>query len=136
MCYKCFPGRFFHMPRPKRPRRWLLYIPPAFLLALSIFTVFGEGGGLHLWRLWQEKEKLEEKNFLLQTENEMLRERIYRLRHDDRYLERVAREELNLVHPGEIIYRFATSESKRDRSRPITDPIPDSPPSSARKSRR
>ncbi|MBI2358039.1 MAG: septum formation initiator family protein [Deltaproteobacteria bacterium] len=124
------------MPRLKRPHRPILYLLSVFLVTLSIFTVFGERGGLHLWRLWQEKKKLEEKNFLLQRENEILRERVYRLRHDDRYLEKIAREELNLVRPGEIIYRFASSESKRNRSQPVIDPISDPPRSSAQKPRR
>jgi len=48
----------------------------------------------------------------------MLRDRIYRLRHDDLYLEKIAREELGLVRPGEIIYRFVSPESKKER--PIT----------------
>jgi cell division protein FtsB len=114
----------------------LRYVLSALLVTLSVFTIFGERGGLHLWRLWQEKKRLEEKNFRLQMENEILRERVYRLRHDDRYLERIVREELNLVRPGEIIYRFASSESKRHRSQPIIDPVSDSPPSSAQKPRR
>lgn len=124
------------MPRPKKPHRFILYVLSALLVTLSLFTVFGERGGLHLWRLWQEKKRLEEKNFLLQRENESLRERVYRLRHDDRYLEKIAREELNLVRPGEIIYRFASSDSKRNRSRPVIDPASESPRSSAQKPRR
>ena len=124
------------MPRLNRPRRWILYLVSSLLVTLSVFTIFGERGALHLWRLGQEKKRLEEKHFLLQKENEILRERIYRLRHDDGYLERIAREELNLVRPGEITYRFASSESKRNRTRPITDAISESPPSSAQKPRR
>lgn len=79
---------------------------------------------------------MEEKNFLLQKENELLRERIYRLRHDDLYLERIAREDLNLVRPGEIIYRFASSESKRNRNKLVTDSTSGSSQSSERKLRR
>jgi cell division protein FtsB len=41
-----------------------------------------------------------------------LRQRVLRLRHDDAYLEKLAREELNLVRPGEIVYRFPPSKSK------------------------
>jgi cell division protein FtsB len=54
---------------------------------------------------------LDDKNFQLQRSNAMLRERIHRLRHDDRHLEKLAREELGLVREGEIVYRFASSES-------------------------
>lgn len=124
------------MARSKRPKRGLVYVLSALLVTLSLFTVFGERGALHLWRLWQEKKRLEERNFVLQKENEILRERIYRIRHDDRYLERIAREELNLVRPGEIIYRFPSAESKRDRNKPITGGLSQSPPSWERKPRR
>ncbi len=70
----------------------------------------------HLWRLWEEKKQLEEKNFLLQKENETLRERAHRILHDDLFLEKVAREELGLVRPGEMVYRFAAADSKRTKA--------------------
>lgn len=98
--------------------RALLYASAALIVTLALFAIFGERGALHLWRLRQEKRKIDEKNFLLQRENELLRERIYRLRHDDLYLEKVAREELGLVRPGEILYRFVSPESRKEK--PIT----------------
>jgi len=124
------------MARSKRPKRGLVYFVSALLVTLSLFTVFGGNKINKPWRLGQEKTRLEERNFVLQKENEILRERIYRLRHDDRYLERIAREELNLVRPGEIIYRFADTESKRDRNKPVTGGLSQSPPSWERKARR
>ena len=121
------------MPSPKSSRRWLLYVFSALLATLSVFTVFGERGVLHLWRLWDEKTKLEERNFVLHNENESLRERIDRIRHDDAYLEKIAREELGLVRPGEIIYRFGGSESKKKRAAAFSAPAAPPPPSSERK---
>ena len=100
---------------------------------LSFFTVFGERGALHLWRLWDEKAKLAERNFVLHKENESLRERIDRIRRDDAYLEKIAREELGLVRPGEIIYRFGGSESKKRRAGAFNAPAAPPPPSSERK---
>ena len=110
------------MSRSKKPQRLVLYISCVVLVGLSLFTTFGERGLLHLWRLWGEQKKLDEANFLLQKENEVLRERIYRLRHDDLYLEKIAREDLGLARPGEIIYRFTSSESKRNRPRSLSEP--------------
>lgn len=123
------------MSQSKKPQRLVLYISCVLLVSLSLFTTFGERGLLHLWRLWGEQKKLDEANFLLQKENEILRERIYRLRHDDLYLEKIAREDLGLVRPGEIIYRFTSSESKRNRARGISEPPPESSRSSERKAR-
>ncbi len=115
--------RFFSlfMPQAGRSRSWMLYIFCALLLSLSLFTTFGERGLLHLWRLRGEQGNLDDSNFLLQKENEVLRERIHRLRHDDLYLEKIAREDLGLVRPAEIIYRFASAESKRNRARALSD---------------
>lgn len=123
------------MSQSKKPQRLVLYISCVVLVGLSLFTTFGERGLLHLWRLWGEQKKLDEANFLLQKENEILRERIYRLRNDDLYLEKIAREDLGLVRPGEIIYRFTSSESKRNRARSISEPPPESSRSSERKAR-
>ena len=71
----------------------------------------------------------------MQKENEALRERIYRLRHDDLYLEKIAREDLGLVRPEEIIYRFPSSESKRNRGRTVGEIPSESPPPPAQKPR-
>jgi cell division protein FtsB len=79
------------------PQRWFLYLLGFFILLLAVLTTVGERGALHLWRLHGEKAQLDEQNYRLQKENETLRQRIHRLRHDDFYLEKIAREELNLV---------------------------------------
>ncbi len=109
------------MSQSSRSQRWVLYAFCAFIVTLSLFTTFGERGLLHLWRLWGERRELSETNFLLQKENELLRERIYRLRHDDLYLEKIAREDLGLVRPGEIVYRFTSAESKIDRAKALSE---------------
>ena len=114
------------------PRRWLIYILGFFILLLSVFTAVGERGAVHLWRLRAEKAKLDDQNYRMQLENESLRQRIYRLRHDDFYLEKLAREELSLVRPGEVIYRFPASEAKKRFSAPLSE----SRPSKERKERK
>ena len=43
-------------------------------------------------------------------ENAALRERIARLNFDDAYLQRLIRQELGYVLPGEFVYRFPKSE--------------------------
>jgi hypothetical protein len=73
-------------------------------------------------RLKGEKRALDEKNFLLQKENADLRDRIHRLHNDNLYLERIAREELNLVRPGEIVYRFAQTVGSKDKPASIAHP--------------
>ena len=108
------------------PQRWLIYLFSALIVLLALITVIGERGVLHLWRLRGEKNRLDEQNFRLQKENEALRQRIYRIRNDNAYLEKLAREELNLVRPGEIVYRFSNPANRpanqKPESRPNTKP--------------
>lgn len=115
------------------PQRWLFYLLGCFILLLAVFGTVGERGVFHLWRLHGEKGKLDEQNYRLQKENEALRQRIHRLRHDDFYLEQIAREELNLVRPGEVIYRFSSAEGRKSRATGLIARPSESRPSAARK---
>ena len=75
------------------------------LVALGVVAVLGDHGLLHLRRLQGEQTALDQTAVQLQQRNEALRERIQRLQSDDRYIEQLAREQIGLVKPGEIIYR-------------------------------
>ena len=115
-------------------QRHLLYLLGGLILLLAVVTVVGERGAIHLWRLRGEKSRIDEQNYRLQKENEVLRQRVLRIRNDNHYLEKLAREELNLVRPGEIIYRFPKSKPDKDRRNLLNeDPTAESRPSSARK---
>ncbi len=78
----------------------------ALATALLTTMVFGTRGLLHLRALRREEGALTDRIAATLHENDQLRARLQRLREDDRYLERVAREQLGFVHRGEIIYRF------------------------------
>lgn len=90
-----------------------LWLPATLLLyVLLVFsTVSGDRGVLHLQSLSAEQEGLEAQVFILLRENEALRECIARLKTDDIFLERVVREEIGFVRPGEIVYRFQAASS-------------------------
>lgn len=122
--------------RVKISFRWKLYLLLSLILVLLVYTIVGERGALHLWRLRGEKAKLDDQNYRLQKDNEFLRQRISRLRNDNFYLEKLAREELNLVRPGEVIYRFPPSERRKGRARAFSDPPSEPRPSEERKARR
>jgi len=116
--------------------RWPLYLLTALILLLFVYTILGERGAIHLWRLRGEKITLDEKNYRLQKENEALRQRISRLRTNDLYLEQVAREELNLVRPGEVIYRFPSTQPRKSWTPVLSAPPPESPLSAAQRAPR
>jgi|SRR6185369_6124023 cell division protein FtsB len=80
--------------------------------ALITAMVFGSRGVVHLRTLTTEQDDVGRRIALLLHENEQLRDRIHKLRTDDRTLERLAREQLGFTRPGEVIYRFG------DRGRP------------------
>ena len=115
------------------PQRWPAYLIGLLIVLLSLVTIIGERGALHLWRLRGEKSRLDEQNYRLQKENEALRQRISRIRNNDDYLEKIAREELNLVRPGDIVYRFQNQASRRAPRQEPTDEAPERRPEAARK---
>lgn len=115
--------------RFRLPPSWPLYLLALLILALSLVTLVGERGALHLWRLRGEKNQLDEQNYRLQKDNETLRQRIARIREDNHYLEKLAREELNLVRPGEVVYRFPKADSRYHRNSAANEAAAGSPPS-------
>jgi len=110
---------------PSRSRLFCLGLS-LFVLFVLFLTAFGERGLLHLRRLRQENRTLEERIFILMHDNRELRSRITRLRTDDGFLEKVAREKLGLAKEGEIIYRFhrRTELSEASVSEPSERSLP------------
>ena len=75
---------------------------PLILITVS-FLVLNAFGATYLatYRLHREAARLDREVQRLQRENAQLREEIRRL-HTPQYIERLAREQLGLVKPGEI----------------------------------
>jgi cell division protein FtsB len=83
------------------------YLIPAGCLAFILFfTVFGERGLLRIYEMRQEKQRIDGKVTELKTENDKLRTEIAALHNDRYHLERIARKDLGLVKPNEVIYQF------------------------------
>jgi cell division protein FtsB len=115
--------------RLRLPHKWALYGWASLITLLLIYAVVGERGAIHLWRLQGEKSKLDEQNYRLQKENEALRQKVTRLRRDNYFLEKIAREELNMARPGEVIYRFRAPQSSTTQSPSAIRPVPQPAPS-------
>ena len=92
------------------PGRWLLRLLLAGVLAISIgylpYRVYGPDGVARALRLERDLTQLEGDNRRLQQENHGMRQQIHSLKRDRAYVERVARDELGLVRPGDIIFQF------------------------------
>lgn len=118
------------------PQRWPVYLIGLLIVLLALVTLVGERGALHLWRLRGEKARLDEQNYRLQKENESLRQRVQSIRNDDDYLEKLAREELNMTRPGEIIYRFQAPGTRDAPQRKTNEPASQPRPAAAQKAHR
>ncbi len=87
-------------------RRWPWFI--AFLLFATLVAVSaGDRGLVRLFRLRAEHRRIEAKNAEIEADNARLREEVRRLREDRRTIEKIAREELGMACPREIVYQFA-----------------------------
>jgi len=74
------------------------------LVALIVGALFGDRGVLHLIEQRHRAQALAHELGLLQAENARLAEEIVALRSDPRAIEKLAREELGLLRPGETVF--------------------------------
>jgi cell division protein FtsB len=74
--------------------------------ALVAAILFGSRGLLRLRTLTTEEAAIKQRIGGLLLENQRLRTQLHALRTDDRYVERLAREQLGFVRPGDVVYRF------------------------------
>ena len=103
------------LPKPGLVRQivatpWLtlvLIMSSLFLLAMMTFTVWGDRGLLTMWRTQHDLERLVREIEIIEQKNATLTREMQRLRSDLGYIEKIAREELGLVRPGEIVFEFA-----------------------------
>ena len=70
------------------------------------YKAYGPGGISHIIRLEDDLAELNHKNSSLRQNNHTLRQRIESLKNDRRAIERVARDELGLVRPRDLIFLF------------------------------
>jgi cell division protein FtsB len=99
-------------------QRMALGIAATLSAALIAVVVFGSRGLLHLRALAVEEHDVGRRIGMLLHENDRLRDRIKRLRTDDRTLERLAREQLGFTRPDEVIYRFGNRPPSGEHALP------------------
>lgn len=93
----------------------LLKIPFIVLLLAALSAAwlwFGKGGVVRLYRSEAERQACIERIHKLAAENQELLNEVYLLRTDMKYLESVARRNLNLIRENEVVYRFDEESSK------------------------
>jgi cell division protein FtsB len=74
------------------------------LIALAVGSLFGDRGILHLMQQRERAQSLQREIESLRSENARLASEIRALKSDPHAVERLAREELGLVRPGETVF--------------------------------
>lgn len=87
-----------------------------FIIAACVFfgllaaILFSENGFISLKRLEKEHQALIKKNEKISAENLQLYRTVKRLRHDPKYIESIARQDLGMTGKEEIILKFENKE--------------------------
>jgi cell division protein FtsB len=76
------------------------------LFALLVHDVFGPHGFLAMRRTQKEIEQIRDQIGKVNEENKSLAEQVNSLKSDPRSIERIAREEMGLARPGEMIFKL------------------------------
>ena len=93
-----------------RSSAWLTVLPVCaggFLLLMLTLAIASDRGFLAMWRMQGEVTQLAQDIRKIEAANAALLRQIERLRHDDAYIEKIAREELGLVRPKELVFEYA-----------------------------
>ena len=105
----------FEAPAPDGPVRRLL--SPAwlslllmgagiFLVVMLALAIVNDRGFLAMWGMQRDVTQLAGVVRTIEQENQDLLRNIERLHSDMGYIEKIAREELGLVRPGELVFEF------------------------------
>ena len=84
-----------------------LILSGLFMLGMMVLAIHHEKGFLAMWEKQYELAVLESGIGDVEAANAELRREIWRLLNDLEYIEKIAREELRLARPGEVVFEFA-----------------------------
>ena len=97
--------------RGERRRRRIDLALTVFAVILLVNAVVGDRGLIETWRAQSQYVTLEGAIGDLRGQNQALREEARRLREDPSRIESLARQDLGLLRPGEILVVVRTSSS-------------------------
>ena len=84
------------------------------LFALLLHDIFGVHGVIAMRRTQKEIEQIREQIGKLNNDNKSLASQVNSLKTDPKAIERIAREEMGLARPGEIIYKLPDTAKPGD----------------------
>lgn len=86
--------------------RKIILLSSALFLVMTLVAIFHEEGALTVYDFNKELAQIKADNEQLRQENQRLIGEIQALKTDPFAVEKIAREKLNLVKPGEIVYQI------------------------------
>jgi cell division protein FtsB len=95
----------------KLPRtQQILYLSLTFFVVMILVAVFHEDGILTVLKLEEDLVELKDSNEKLRDENKGIRREIKLLKNDPFAIEKIAREKLRMVKPGETVYQIVRQD--------------------------
>lgn len=118
-------------PLPRKYKAVAVFGVSALTLVV-VSAVYGGRGWVHLQELAAKQRALEDLAFRLQHDNDQRQEHLRRLEHDDSYVEKLAREQLGWIKPGDTVYRVrgVTALAPPVIKPPAVEPAPARKPAS------
>lgn len=96
-------------------KKFFWFLAALVVVFFLLWIFIAPGRGLHHYlKLDKEMKALIEKNSQLEAKNIELSKDIARLRSDDKYLEKVAREKHGLLKKNETVFDFESRKKKKE----------------------
>ncbi len=87
------------------------------IVAMILAAVFSDKGFMNVYDFTEELDYLEKSNTVLAEENAHIQKEIDALKSDPYAVEMLARDKLNLVKPGEMVYQIVRETSSPEKTR-------------------
>ena len=82
----------------------------ALVIGCISLLVFSDRGLINLWSLKKEKLEIQNKINDLRNQISMLEKEEEKLKFDEKYIEKIAREKFKMVKPGERVFKVTEEE--------------------------
>ena len=77
-----------------------------FVFLFALITLFSIKGVVKVYRLRSEQQGLRKEIAGIKKSNRKISGQIYELNYNKQYIANIAREKLNMIKPGEIVFKF------------------------------
>lgn len=102
--------------KEKKPNiKFKFTIGIVFVFLFVLILSFSLKGMVNVFRLRAEQEKLVKNIASIKKSNKKITRQIYELKYNKQFIASLAREKLNMIRPGEIVFKFI-GKNKKDQN--------------------